>query len=287
MLSAPPSLIAVIGPVEPPLLAAWIRHYRRLGIERFLIAFHFPQHVSADRRNALCAASHDVDVVPAVISTGPWHETTNTRLREVLRALAGPGWHLFADADEFQQYGVPLREITAEADRSGRRVVGGLLLDRVTAHGRLSPWAPEDGLDQTYPLGGHLTHRLLRGDPRKIVLARHDIAVASGNHRAPGHKPDPDVLCAVHHFKWRSGVLDDLRRRVSHFTSGTWEEQTPAVRNEAGRFLAHVEQHSGAINIADPRLAFRHVSLEQLPHGWSGEARRIVTAWRPRTAARC
>ncbi|MEU2226428.1 hypothetical protein [Streptomyces sp. NPDC018347] len=53
MLSTPPSLIAVVGPVEPPLLAAWVRHYRWLGVERFLIAFHFPDHVPDIRRNEL------------------------------------------------------------------------------------------------------------------------------------------------------------------------------------------------------------------------------------------
>jgi hypothetical protein len=35
MPSMPPALVAVIGPVEPPLLATWVRHYRKLGIERF------------------------------------------------------------------------------------------------------------------------------------------------------------------------------------------------------------------------------------------------------------
>ena len=28
MLTTPPALIAVIGPVEPAVLAAWVRHYR-------------------------------------------------------------------------------------------------------------------------------------------------------------------------------------------------------------------------------------------------------------------
>jgi hypothetical protein len=195
MLSTPPALIAVVGPVEPALLAAWVRHYRDLGIDRFLIAFHFPEHVAAS--------------------------------------------------------------------------------------GHLPTWQPPTGLDLAYPFGGHLTHRLLRGDPRKIVLARHEVAVASGNHRAPGHRPDADRLCAVHHFKWRSGVLDDLRRRVQHFAAGTWQEHTPAVRDEAGRLLAHVREHGGVINVSDPRFAFRRVSLETMPHSWPAEARAIYTAWRP------
>ncbi|WP_413751809.1 hypothetical protein NRF20_01335 [Streptomyces sp. R-74717] len=41
-------------------------------------------------------------------------------------------------------------------------------------------------LDRAFPLGAHLTHHPLYGGPRKIVLARPGITVASGNHRAPG-----------------------------------------------------------------------------------------------------
>ncbi|MFB7745640.1 glycosyltransferase family 2 protein [Streptomyces sp. NPDC056132] len=283
MLATPPPLIAVIGPVEPPLLTAWVTHYRELGIERFLLAFHFPDHVPTGLRHEPNATVRELGIIPTGCSTGPWHEHINTQLRDALRAAAGPGWHLIADADEFQQYAAPLHEITAHADHTRHKTVGGLLLDRISTSGRMTDWNPAQGLDRTYPLGGHLTHRLLHGDPRKIVLARHDIALASGNHRAPGHHPDPHHLAAVHHFKWRSGILEDLRRRVSHFSSGTWQEHTPAVRDEARRLLTHLNNHGGTINLADPRCAFRRVSLDQLPYNWRSEAHTAHTAWRPPT----
>ncbi len=189
MLSTPPALIAVVGPVEPPLLAAWVRHYQWLGIERFLIAFHFPEHVPDQRRHELQAASRELGVIPTSTSSGPWHEHTNTQIRDALRQAAGPGWHLLADADEFQQYPVLLTEVIAQAEKSGRRVVGGLMLDRVAASGHLTGWRPEGGLDLAHPLGGHLTHRLLHGDPRKIVLAR-------GLRQPPG--PRPPARCGPH-----------------------------------------------------------------------------------------
>lgn len=281
MPSTRPTLIAVVGPVEPPLLAAWVRHYQHLGVERFLIAFHFPEHVTDQRRHELQAASRKLGVIPTRTSTGPWHEHTNTQIRDSLRQTAGPGWHLLADADEFQQYPTPLTEVIAQAEKTGHRTVGGLMLDRVAAGGHLADWPPDGGLDLAYPLGGHLTHRLLHGDPRKTVLVRHDVSVASGNHCAFGHQPDADRICVVHHFKWHSGVLDDLRHRVQHFSTGTWQEQSPAVRSEASRLLAHVGQHNGVINVSDPRLAFRRVSLHRMPSSWPSEARSIFTAWRP------
>ncbi len=156
----------------------------------------------------------------------------------------------------------------------------------LAADGRLAHWRPETGLDRAFPLGGHLTHRLLYGDPRKVVLVRSGTAVTSGNHRAPGHKPDPDTLACVYHFTWRSGVLDDLRRRVERFTADVWSEASPAVRDEASRLLQHIARHHGRIDVADPRLAFRHVALDRLPDGWTAKARQVATRWRPPATAK-
>lgn len=281
-----PVVIAVIGPVEPPLLIAWITHYRRLGIERFQIAFHFPDHVPLARQRDLQAVARETGVIPHLVSRGPWHEHTNTHLRDELRHQAGPGWHLIADVDEFHHYPASLDATIAQAETGGYRVVGGLLLDRVAADGRLVGWTPLGPLDRVYPLGGHLSHRLLHADPRKIVLARHHVPLASGNHRAPGHRPDIDHLVPVHHFKWRAGVLEDLRSRVRHFSTGEWQEQSPAVREEAGRFLDHVAHHGGVVNIADPRLAFRRVTLDEMPTRWATEARSIHATWQPPAPSR-
>ncbi|MEU5476657.1 FkbM family methyltransferase [Streptomyces mirabilis] len=186
-MPALPPLIAVVGPVKPALLTAWATHYRALGIERFHLAFHFPDHVDPDRRHQVQAACRELGIVPAAVSVGPWHEHTNPRLRDALRERADAGWHLLADSDELHSYPAPLDEVIAAADESGTGTVGGLMLDRVTADGSLTDWDAEQGLDAAYPLGAFLTHRLLRGDPRKVVLAHSDVRVASGNHRAEGH----------------------------------------------------------------------------------------------------
>lgn len=279
-----PELIAVIGPVEPDLLATWLRHYRRLGIESFRLAFHFPDYVSHERCDDLLVACRYLGVTPAQISTGPWHEHTNALLRDALREAAGSSWHLLADVDEFHTYPAPVLEVIATVEASKRSVVGGLFLDRVADDGRLAAWLPQTGLDRAFPLGGHLTHRLLHGDPRKIVLARSTVTVASGNHRAPGHQPDRDILAAVHHFKWRAGVIDDLRRRVERFSCGDWVEHTSAVRDEASRLLDHVARHRWRIDVADPRLAFRRVTLDVMPIGWAEEAATITSSWRPSAA---
>lgn len=90
MTPASPALVAVVGPVEPALLTAWTAHYRRLGVERFHLAFHFPQHVPDAGRRQLPATARELGLPTGQISTGPWHEHTNTELRDALREQAAP-----------------------------------------------------------------------------------------------------------------------------------------------------------------------------------------------------
>ncbi|MFC8520438.1 glycosyltransferase family 2 protein [Streptomyces sp. NPDC057257] len=284
-MPALPPLIAVVGPVEPALLTAWVHHYRALGIERFHLAFHFPEHVTPERRHQVQAACRELGIVPAAVSVGPWHEHTNPQLRDALRERAATGWHLLADSDEFHAYPAPPHEVLAQAERSGTGTVGGLMLDRVAADGALTGWDPQAGLDAAYPLGGFVTHRLLRGDPRKIVLAHSSVQVASGNHRAEDHRPANRPPVVVHHFKWRDGVRHDVERRAEHSADGTWKTASPARLAEVQSLLDHLSRHGGRIAVDSPRLNLRPVSLAAIPSWWAAEATRLVATWRPPTAA--
>jgi hypothetical protein len=284
MTQVRPSLVAVVGPIEAPLFAAWTAHYRRLGIERFHLAFHFPDHVAHQARNELLAECLKLGLKPEIVSTGPWHERTNTELREFLIQVSGTEWNLVADSDEFQVYPGTLNDILAEADAAGRQVVGGLMLDRVADDGALSGWQPATGLDAAFPLGGFFTHQVLHADPRKIVMARRGITIASGNHRAAGFRPQPTPII-VHHFKWRAGVQEDLERRVQLMSSSTWEVQSPAVPTEAQRCLDHLNTHSGRIGVGEPDLRFRAVTMAATPTWWNEEATRLVVDWRPAPTA--
>ncbi|MEV8547006.1 hypothetical protein [Streptomyces sp. NPDC051572] len=282
-MPALPPLIAVVGAVEPALLTAWVTHYRTLGIEEFHLAFHLPDHVTPDQRHRVQAACRELGIAPDLVSCGPWHEHTNPRLRDALRERAGAGWHLLADSDELHSYPAPLDEVIAAADESGTGTVGGLMLDRVTADGSLTGWDAEQGLDAAYPLGAFLTHRLLRGDPRKVVLAHSSVPVASGNHRAEGHRPANRPPVVVHHFKWRDGVREDVERRAEHSADGTWKTASPARLAEARRLLGHLRRHGGRIAVDSARLDFRSVSLATVPDWWAAEATRLVATWRPPT----
>ncbi|WP_028192430.1 glycosyltransferase family 2 protein [Salinispora pacifica] len=276
-----PPLIAVIGPVEPDLLTAFVRHYRAHGVHRFLLAFHFPDDTSDNERVQLLDTCGSLGISPALVNVGPWHEYTNTHLRDELRGLAGPGWHLLADTDEFHTYPNGLIDTLHEAASAGTGTVGGLMLDRIATDGQLRPWTPQQGLDRTYPLGGFLTHYLLRGDPRKIVLAHSTVPVSSGNHRAPGRRPANRPSVVVHHFKWRHGVDAYLQQRVTHLADGSWRSSSTALLRESRKLLDHLARHDGRIAVDSPTLRMRPVTINALPAWWAQEAAHIIDAWRP------
>ncbi|MHC5905295.1 hypothetical protein ACVNF4_15540 [Streptomyces sp. S6] len=138
-----------------------------------------------------------------------------------------------------------------------------------------------EGLDAAYPLGGFLTHLLLHGDPRKIVLAHSSVTVDSGNHRAEGHRPTNRPPVVVHHFKWRRGVREDLERRAARTADGSWQTKSPALLSEARHLLNHLSLHDGRIDVTSPDVPFRPVTLQETPPWWPQEAIRLAATWHP------
>lgn len=272
-MTTPPPLVAVIGPVEPELLRAFITHYRdRVGLRDFHLGFHFTEHAPRPVRDALISVCEELTGPPTIVSQGPWHETVHSELRDHLRVRAGAGWHVVADIDEFHDYPVPLPELIAAAEAAGSPVVGGLLFDRVAEDGAIRPWSLEEGLEKAYPLGGYLTPRLLGGNPGKIVAAYSSVRLGLGSHRSLDEFPLNRPLVPVHHFKWRAGILQDLERRVTEHTSGAWRETGTWIRDEASTLLGHVQQRDGAIDVTDQRIGFRPTAFGQVPEGWEKDS---------------
>ena len=272
-------LISVIGPVEPPLLRAFARHYLALGVDRLLLGFHFPDDFPRQQEVELIGACGEF-ASPEIISRGAWRADTNGRIRDELRHRAGDGWHVLADVDEFQFHPESIKVTIELAHSQDATTVEGLLFDRVTTSGVLEGWSKEIGLDDTYSLGGFFTHRVLRGDSRKIILARSNVILGSGQHYSPAVAP---VLVSsplpVHHFKWRSDVQTYMRNRAESFANSNIADEI-SMRDEALRLLSYLEGNQGRIDVRNPSLRFREVDLVSWPQDWHHEALEIQHYWR-------
>lgn len=273
-------MIAVVGNVEPPLLRAFVDHYQAVGITDFLLAFHFTDDVDRADSAELLSTCRDVVGPPRLVTHGVWLETTNTELRDQLRAQAGPGWHIIADIDEFHFYPSGLQEFIDEAESCGQPTVEGVLFDRISSTGHLSPWSEQSGLDESYPLGGFFSHLISSADSRKVMAARSDIPLGSGNHWAPGLRIGAGSLppLPVHHFKWRAGCLEYLRRRAESFRDSTVQSEID-MRSSCEAVIQHVNANTGRIAVDDPVLAFHACNLKSFPTEWENLSSRVSEYW--------
>ncbi len=248
---------SVIG-ADIDLLDAAIRHYRDLGVEYFHIARHvesiddpeFQRSRDILARSGLSFSS---------VHQGPWDEDLNSYLIRAQMRRHPNDWWVVADLDEFHVYDRPLTEIIASCKRGGYDHVVGALLDRVAADGSLAPLKPDESIWDQYPFAGLITLQIPKAGTSKVTLARGDVHLRTGQHRAFEGRPMPaeSAFPQVHHFKWTDSVLSRLTRRVEAYGSGEWHLTYSDTTDESRRILRHLEANEGRIDIAAAELLVR------------------------------
>ncbi|MFD8308511.1 hypothetical protein ACFV29_40275 [Streptomyces sp. NPDC059690] len=200
-------------------------------------------------------------------------------------------WWIVADLDEFHVFDRPLADITAFCDAHDYDFLQGAFLDRVDADGRLTGPLPHGGtpLWRQYPLAGWLTLALLDGRPTKITLARGTVELDLGQHYAWTGRGAPvgEIYAQVHHFKWTSSARRRLARRVAAYSSGEWRLVHRSIVGESQRFLGHLDNNDGRIDVDDPRFRFAPCSLDYADYpGWEDAGPELERRFRAYDAAR-
>jgi hypothetical protein len=254
-------LASVVGS-DTSLLSSFLSHYSGLGVEEFSIVRHVDPRGDQDIGSSAAVMS-DAGLRFHDVARTPWDEGLNRRLIRELMAGHPDDWWIVADLDEFQCYDQPLVAVVDLCERSGHDYVEGAFLDRVALDGALT--GPDARpLDEQYPLAGSLTNPLMGGKPVKVTLARGDVVLDYGQHRALAGRPVPaeEVYAQVHHFKWTGSVLERLARRFEAYTSGEWRLLHRGVATESQLFLEHVATHDGHVDVSDPRFGFEKSGIE-------------------------
>jgi len=240
------------GPVD--LLPHWLDHYLRLGVDQFV----------------LCVLSEgmsgQIDEIQSAIAGLPvrvhwFSDWTDERQQQVLRnalddvGCRGEDWVVHADLDELNEFPAPVDELARAMEKAGRSAVHGNFVDRVSAGGWLVAAKPSPSLAEQYPIECVLTDRILKGFTEKIMLARHEVWVSGGHHKAGafsgGHVVGQWQDYRVHHFKWRAGLLERLRWALANVAAADsqWGQETQRLLEFVGA--------EGRIPIEDERLESR------------------------------
>ncbi|MEO7715556.1 MAG: glycosyltransferase family 2 protein [Capsulimonas sp.] len=244
------NLIMTIDPWRHDWLPQFVAHYRKIGVERFLISAHVDSDLSPEDKERIHAEVADtlksvgvdwcgkIDCKFDAMAIRAYHD-------KIQSTMCQPSdWIVWADSDELQQYWDTLDVLTRQWDARGVNCVGGDFLDRIAENGNLPAFDPDIPLWKQFPYGNRLTRVLLQGRSMKVVCSKATVAVKFGNH-------DPTFeqkvkwetpRAVIHHFKWDNTVIERLKERLTDSWKERcwWWEQTQ-------RFNDHVAQH-GRIN---------------------------------------
>jgi hypothetical protein len=231
---------------DADLLPAWFAHYAGLGVASFHVIVHGPRAENA----LLFDLSRSY---PAVIEDAYEGEFSDEEKKRRINALLGAfrgGWLLLVDSDEFVEF--PCRTIPGTIgllERLGANALFAPMIQRITADGSLD--SPESIPDPFtfFPLCSIDLYRTMGVDASlskyPLFFCGEQTSLWEGGNHHPPHGP-ATVLSSMqgitHHFKWRQGVLERLRRRASG--------SSPTGQESAG-YLAYLAAHDARVPTSD------------------------------------
>jgi Glycosyl transferase family 2 len=241
-------LVTVIG-AYVEILPHMLRHYRRMGIESFIINVHL-QHPADPILNQVVSITEDFGCQISSVTVGRWSDEMNSELYASSRALNPNDWYIIADLDEFQVYPKSIHSIIEECEKKGYDYIEGYVVDRIAADGRLPDAVLNKPLEEQFPLGCIFTYAVLGGFPLKVVAAKGYIDLPPGNHYAKNGKgcPMEEYYIPVYHYKWLNGMISRIELRAN---DKLWPGK---YKYECQRLVEYYHANNGRINISDPRL---------------------------------
>ena len=261
-------------------LTEYVQHYKKIGVSDF----HFIIHASQQNNSFYLRAKHQLQQLGIKnISRygGMWNGLICTKLLNSVKRKYPNDWFIVADQDEFQIYGSDVFEIIKTAEKKKQDFISGILLDRVSANGKLSPFKGKN-IWKKYPLCGFFSFPLTRANPYKIVLCRGNIKLAEGQHGVvlPNEKYPVrgDILCQVHHFKWTSLVRKRLKDRLIRAYQGEWEKSYLGYQDELAHILTYIQKEK-CIDVNNPLFLFDKMEEKSFKYSYWNKIIDFTKKW--------
>ena len=170
-------------------LPQFIRHYRGMGVEKFLLTLQQEPQLEASETEKHLARFNQmlgalgIDRGFSLIET--YDSSALKRHHRFLQDsyVSKHDWVVWSDSDEFQVYPYRLDAIIPMLEQNMVQLVHGCMIDRIAANRTLPPFNPRESIWETYAVACLLSESLSGAQVRKIALARGDIRMDTGNHR--------------------------------------------------------------------------------------------------------
>lgn len=253
MMSAKLGLCTVWGE-KHNMLPHFIAHYKALGVSEFFFTIHAEDKHSPHVLSMQNELHHYG--IQAQVYIGPWNGAIGTKLINELKSKYPNHWFVVADQDELQVYPERLDQVISRCEDLGLTYVTGLLLDRVSENGAMSPIRPGLSVWKQFPNCGFITFPLTGANPYKITLCKGFVELSEGQHgvvtfnkRYPSVGP---VMVQVHHFKWEATLEERLKKRLVSKQKGHWKNSYEGYADEVQRIINYLSSYSGCICLLEP-----------------------------------
>ncbi|ETW10987.1 hypothetical protein ATO8_19239 [Roseivivax marinus] len=284
-------LISCIGTaLDLPMVPHFVTHYAELGIAPGDMHFIL-QSTEADAPELAAAEAMlaRIGTAPPLRWVAPYtSDTMWAKRRELQRAISEPGlWILNADLDEHYVFPDSLEAVLAHCAELGVNCVQGLMVDRLSPDGALTPVAEAPALARQFPLEADVSLHVF-GDrtaarlsaSTKILLHRADLLPRRGGHNPNDESAAPVFLAGrplsafpqfhdpetrfrfpflSHHYKWIGSRKPVTERRIR--IPGASEGDM----RQGQKFLDYVAEH-GRMRLED--AALRPAGLASDPVDW-------------------
>lgn len=196
------------------ILPYFVRHYRRLGANKFpVLIYSEPDRIKDHHQQAKAMIESEGG---EYIEFGSFDEQTFTARRRDMHIYNHHkgGWGFFCDLDEFAQ--ITAEEIQAIIKRKGVPFIEGRWIDRVAEGGFLRDIDPSLPLEEQFPFRTRIPLKdfIRMGGPVYVAsrqAPRHHHPSTCENGRSLRRKA---IVIKVHHFKWQLNVVRRLERRL-------------------------------------------------------------------------
>lgn len=221
------------------LLEAWLKHYLRLGVDRFRLVVRGPP----EENRRLLELKDRYPVVIEDTYEGPFESQQKKNRLDAILGRTPNQWVIVADSDEFVEF--PYRNIPEtirKLEFARANVMSAPLLQRLKADGTFESPAIIDDPFAMFPLCSEDLYRRMGSDAclRKFPLffcTKNTRLFEEGNHSPPeGAEVRTSAMLGVtHHFKFRQTLIKRL---------DDWINSEHAFRHESVRLQEYVDKHS-------------------------------------------
>ena len=203
---------------NPVLFRHWVRFYKALGCDQFLLVINYSEEEDAERIREIIQ-DEKIETM-----TWDWKGSYSSpekdkyidQQMDTLRDLPCE-YVVNADMDEFVEFPVLLPDLLVELKSYNNERVVGFFVDRISEE--LKPLEPSKNIFEQAPFNTQITHRLAKGYTIKNPITHCSIRPHRAWHIKRKYQTNYPHMVPVYHFKWFTGLKEYMKGRYNHYKS--------------------------------------------------------------------